>query len=475
MKFFKKNLLDILCWLLLVAGVFAIYVITIENDFTSSVERGRYALTRAIVEDHSLKIDNYKDFSFPDVSFKNGHYYSRFPGGMSFLMAPAHMVALKLSPQSPQIFGFEFVSFLSALSIGFLYILGRVNKFSISTSLLGSYVFAFGTIVFTFSGGYWAHIPSVFLVSFILVLFSLFIKSKKSWHIFAISLLYSIAFSIDFPNALFLLPILLYIVFAGFKKGKMALLKYSIVVAIPILAIVSLILLYNTMSFGKPLAIGQSASVSVGTRFKKTFIPLKDWTSEGVFDDRRLFPGLYTQVISSQRGLLMFSPIIFLSCFGFISLFKKNKFFGATLASIFLINLVFYSVWQDYWGGWSYGPRYLLAVLPIFLLPTLFFIKEKLKNIWFLILFIIAAFWGILINTLGALAGMLLPCPCEGYEGIRYSPLLAFNNLYNQNEINSFFYNAFLRSLISPQYVFLILFSVLMIFFVVLLLVHEKK
>jgi len=108
-------------------------------------------------------------------------------------------------------------------------------------------------------------------------------------------------------------------------------------------------------------------------------------------------------------------------------------------------------------------------------LPTLFFIKEKLKNIWFLILFIIAAFWGILINTLGALAGMLLPCPCEGYEGIRYSPLLAFNNLYNQNEINSFFYNAFLRSLISPQYVFLILFSVLMIFFVVLLLVHEKK
>jgi hypothetical protein len=141
MKFIKKNLLDILCWLLLVAGVFAIYVITIENDFTSSVERGRYALTRAIVEDHSLKIDNYKDFSFPDVSFKNGHYYSRFPGGMSFLMAPAHMVALKLSPQSPQIFGFEFVSFLSALSIGFLYILGRVNKFSISTSLLGSYVF----------------------------------------------------------------------------------------------------------------------------------------------------------------------------------------------------------------------------------------------------------------------------------------------------------------------------------------------
>ncbi len=153
MKFIKKNLLDILCWLLLVAGVFAIYVITIENDFTSSVERGRYALTRAIVEDHSLKIDNYKDFSFPDVSFKNGHYYSRFPGGMSFLMAPAHMVALKLSPQSPQIFGFEFVSFLSALSIGFLYILGRVNKFSISTSLLGSYVFAFGTIIFTFSGG----------------------------------------------------------------------------------------------------------------------------------------------------------------------------------------------------------------------------------------------------------------------------------------------------------------------------------
>jgi hypothetical protein len=121
--------------------------------------------------------------------------------------------------------------------------LGRINKFSISTSLLGGYVFAFGTIVFTFSGGYWAHIPSVFLVSFILVLFSLFLKSNKNWHIFAIALLYSIAFSIDFPNVLFLFPILLYIFIAGFKKGKVTFVKYMVLVAIPVLAIVSLILL----------------------------------------------------------------------------------------------------------------------------------------------------------------------------------------------------------------------------------------
>ncbi len=475
MGFIKKNLLDILCWLLLVAGVFAVYVVAIEKNFTSSVERGRYALTRAIVEDKSFKIDSYKEFSYPDVSFKNGHYYSRFPAGMSFLMAPAHMIALRISPQNPQIVGFEFVSLLSALSVGFLYILGRINKFSISTSLLGGYVFAFATILFSFSGGYWAHIPSIFVVSSVLVIFSLFLKSPKYRHIFLIALLYSIGFSIDFPNALFLFPIILFILIAGYKKGKLTFLKYFGLIITPIILIISLILLYNTLSFGKPLAIGQSASVSVGTRFKTSFIPLKDWTSEGVFDDRRLFPGLYTQLISSQRGLLMFSPIVFLACIGFISLFKKDKIFSTVTASIFLINVIFYSVWQDYWGGWSYGPRYLLAVLPIFLLPTLFFIKEKLKNILFLVLFILASFWGILINTLGALTGILLPCPCEGYYGLKYSPLQAFNHLYTASDINSFFYDSFLRSLLSPQYMFLLLFSVIMLFFIVLVLVHEKK
>lgn len=90
-------------------------------------------------------------------------------------------------------------------------------------------------------------------------------------------------------------------------------------------------------------------------------------------------------LFSSDRGLILWSPIIILAFCGFYYLYKKSKtlFFISLLA--FLVQLIINGSLNDLGGGDAYGARRFIETLPFLSLPLAGF-WSNLKNKWPLII-----------------------------------------------------------------------------------------
>lgn len=73
------------------------------------------------------------------------------------------------------------------------------------------------------------------------------------------------------------------------------------------------------------------------------------------------------QLISPNRGLLIFSPVLLFSLSGFVLAMRARDDRGLHLA--FAATVVFHllivsSHANDWWGGWTFGPRFMIDILP---------------------------------------------------------------------------------------------------------------
>jgi len=81
-----------------------------------------------------------------------------------------------------------------------------------------------------------------------------------------------------------------------------------------------------------------------------------------------VFPLLF----SLNKGLFIYSPILCFSIFGyvkFLKLYPKEAWFFLALISL---NLFLSSIWHSWEGGWSWGPRLLVPMVPLYLIPICF-------------------------------------------------------------------------------------------------------
>jgi hypothetical protein len=76
--------------------------------------------------------------------------------------------------------------------------------------------------------------------------------------------------------------------------------------------------------------------------------------------------GLYGLLVSPNKGLVFFAPQVMLAPFAARALWRRSRRFAiamlAGMSAWILLNAKFY----DWGGGWSWGPRYLVPVLPLF-------------------------------------------------------------------------------------------------------------
>ena len=79
--------------------------------------------------------------------------------------------------------------------------------------------------------------------------------------------------------------------------------------------------------------------------------------------------GLWGLLLSPGRGLLVFSPVCLAGFVGFYLLIRQRPIFGSTLLIAVVCRIFFFAGFHDWHGGFGLGPRYLVPVLPILLLP----------------------------------------------------------------------------------------------------------
>ncbi len=112
----------------------------------------------------------------------------------------------------------------------------------------------------------------------------------------------------------------------------------------PIIVFVSWQLIMNAVHFGSPLVS-----------------PYVD-QSEGIRFSTPLLAGLYGFLFSAGKGIFFFSPCLLLTLFGWRTLWKS--FMPACVGFGFAVFclIVFHSRWQNWAGGWCWGPRHLFML-----------------------------------------------------------------------------------------------------------------
>lgn len=86
--------------------------------------------------------------------------------------------------------------------------------------------------------------------------------------------------------------------------------------------------------------------------------------------------GLQGLLTSPGKGLLITSPTILLAFIGFPKFWQTYRREAIAIGGLFLTFLLVYSTRRGWHGGACWGPRYLLPVLPLMMLPALEVVKR---------------------------------------------------------------------------------------------------
>jgi len=105
---------------------------------------------------------------------------------------------------------------------------------------------------------------------------------------------------------------------------------------------------YNYLRFGNPLTTG--------------YLPQESFRTP-------LLTGLAGLLISPGRGLFLYCPIFLLILPAFPIFLGRHRIEGAFSLSLVTIYILLYSKWFMWHGGFAWGPRFLVPIIPFLVIP----------------------------------------------------------------------------------------------------------
>ena len=142
---------------------------------------------------------------------------------------------------------------------------------------------------------------------------------------------------------------------------------------------VAFVLLYNYYRFGNPLETGYSLAWSLAHSDKFDF-----WSFSGFSE------AFFGFLFSPGKGIIFFSTTIVIALFGIKTFWKKQRLIFYAILLISAAYLIIFSL-NFAWHGsiWSYGPRYILPIIPFLYLPIIYLKPQKWVFVTLLLAFIL--------------------------------------------------------------------------------------
>ncbi|MDZ7741900.1 MAG: hypothetical protein U5Q03_09165 [Bacteroidota bacterium] len=94
-----------------------------------------------------------------------------------------------------------------------------------------------------------------------------------------------------------------------------------------------------------------------------------------------LDPDMINILFSYRKGLFIYTPLLFVSIFGFVSLFRQNRYGFYTLLGFLFILVYVLSSWEQWYYGGSFSGRVFIDFYALFAL-LLFKVIASLKKTW---------------------------------------------------------------------------------------------
>jgi MFS family permease len=110
--------------------------------------------------------------------------------------------------------------------------------------------------------------------------------------------------------------------------------------------------------------------------------------SYGAFNtfDNSWLVSLYGFLFSPGQSIFLFSPLLLLAFFYFRPFAKKYPFETAAIFTLAASYTLFYGKSLTWHGQWCFGPRYLVALVPLLMLPFGMWLERARPAAWFAIL-----------------------------------------------------------------------------------------
>jgi hypothetical protein len=361
---------------------------------------------------------------------QHGQPRSAWPFGHAVLVLPWSAVAHYASrlpgiPRDISDLVFSAVTCWSNASYAALTVAGAFLIFSgitdsISSSLLCSFMLAFSTPLFVYSG--WLYSEPVTAALFALSALLLFATGRQpsvSRSLLAASLL---GFSIHVRPAN-LITVLVFIGASMLLKErdgeKSAALRTSkILIGVVVLSGL-LYLLRNYAFFGSPFDFGVPATAENGK-------DLESWHNP-------FWRGVFGFLFSPGKSVILFCPPMLLGILGLTRLWRQNRPLAALATVAPIANLALYSFRTQWEGSYCYGPRYLLPSLVLLCFPIAALFRDPPR--WLPPAFWSAALFGFLIQAIGLSVNILEDMVRNHYYDVHWDYQLSYAPIPGQLQL----------------------------------------
>ena len=343
---------------LLGLGVLAALFLVTPGALSGFDGQSMFGVTRSIVEHWDVTVHD----AVIGVPGLGGRYYSKFGPGQSLLAIPLYLVGRALEAVVPSWYRPELPglvsSLLPALAIAFTAALLVLAAVELGASLRGALLLGIVYAVASPAGVYatlWFSEPLTACATLAAVYLLLRDRDRLTlWRPLLAGVATALAVCTRLESLLFAPPLLLYA-----ALPRRARLPRAAAFALPLAVALIGLALYNAARFGSPLETGYSEGL--GSAMRDTHPP---------HTLASLAEGLYGLLISPGKGLLEYAPVLLLAPLGAAMLWRRRRRPELLLLlTVFALDLVAHANVLIRWvGGWSWGPRFLLPVLPLALL-----------------------------------------------------------------------------------------------------------
>ena len=411
----------------------------VEHSNTSS----RYFLISAIVDYGTLNIDVYQDYTI-DKSFSNGHYYSNKAIGVPLLGVPVYWVMRNmpylrdrppLAPLERYLIRVVTTTLPFALLGAVMFRMACLWGVGSGMALWMVMAYSFGSLAFIHAIIFSGHqVAACFAFFSFALLYQLYRQVREKvegsnfqqmLHIFLSGFFAGISVLSDYSAILIAAALSVYVFSLPLSARLKTLFFFGGGLCVVILA------LYNLNCFGSPWSLSYEHLA-----YKK----FQEGSAKGILGFSMPDPtALLYLLFSPSRGLFFIMPIFLFSLIGFVDLWKLHEFRRESILILVLVTgyLFIIAGFYGWHGGWTFGPRYLVPMLPFLALLIAFVDWEPF---WFYILFGISAFQ-VSLAAVGLshipheiqnpIIEFILPCLGYGYMALNAGRLIGMQGLWS--------------------------------------------
>lgn len=428
------------------------------GPYESSNSTARYALTQAIVDNHSFYLNlPQARFASPDVVYYKGRFTSIFTPGVSFVAIPFYIAGKAV--HAPQLVTYLSVVVFSLINLFLVAALARVLGAGRYTGYLCGLIFTFASNAYVYALTLTQHQMST---TFILLAI-LNAAKKRTWKTnFMFGMWVAASALFDIPNLFMLLPVGLYVVYKNFHLKEttdtyVVSLKASVIaIAFGMIPFVGLFGWYNYATNGSFAKLGQTIGrTSYFSTNPKEAAKAAERASEKPhvtvsvpFNSRNLLNGFYILALSDERSWLYYCPVLLMGIVGLWAVYRagaEKRSLSMLFATVALVDIVMYSMFGDPWGGWAFGPRYLIPAAALMSAAIGPAIHSYYKSSMFTAVMLLLTIYSFVISSIGAFTTAAIPPLQEAMYMLEPIPYTYKYNLdlIDKNTAGSLLYNLF--------------------------------